>query len=61
MKKSKAEPAEKYLVLIGFNYGHDNKRHEPGDVVTLPLAVAETLLGLEQPAITRDHEQKERA
>jgi hypothetical protein len=48
------QPAERFLVLTGFNYGRDNKRHEVGEIVPLPAGVAAALLACEPPAVTRD-------
>jgi hypothetical protein len=42
-----------YTVLIGFNYGKDNKRHEAGErSISLPAKVAANLLALDTPAIS---------
>jgi hypothetical protein len=55
MKKSGAPAPELYEVLTGFNYGRDNRRHEPGEVVELPARVADALLKHDPPAV-RPHD-----
>lgn len=46
-------PQPAYRVLIGFNYGTPEQRHEPGDIMTeLPAAVAAELLTHNPPAIS---------
>jgi hypothetical protein len=51
--KKTTHPQPRYDVLIGFNYGKDNKRHEAGEKnVALPETVAQNLLSHIPPAVS---------
>ncbi len=45
---------KQYQVLVGFNYGAHDRRHEIGEIVSLPSEVADLLLAHTPPAITAD-------
>jgi hypothetical protein len=51
----KKQPQARYSVLIGFNYGKDNRRHEAGEQnITLPAVVALQLLAHNPPVIAEN-------